>query len=147
MGFLVDTDASIVKDYQERLKKIDKLNQERGTDISRLADLKSEIAQKKEEWLQPLKSLIDRINKNFGTFFENMGCAGEVSLCHSEDEVCMLVKQNFISIYILLNNIYNFCRMILQSMELKSWCSLGIRNHWQKCVALALEPYKAVVNE
>lgn len=87
MGFLVDTDASIVKDYQERLKRIEKLNLERGTNISKLSDLKKEITQKKEEWLKPLQLLIDRINKNFGTFFENMGCAGEVSLCHTEDEV------------------------------------------------------------
>jgi chromosome segregation ATPase len=99
MGFLVDTDASIVKDYQERLKKIEKLNQERGTSISKLADLKKEITQKKEEWLQPLRSLIDRINQNFGTFFQNMGCAGEVSLCHTDDEV-----NNFNNITIIVLN-------------------------------------------
>lgn len=87
MAFLVNTDPSIVKDYQERLKTIEKLTQERGQSQLKLTDLKKELEKKKEEWLTPLKALISTINDNFGRFFASMGCVGEVSLCHTDVEV------------------------------------------------------------
>ena len=93
IGFLVVTDGGIVKDYQERLKKIDRLTLDRGANEGRLEELKNEIVINKKEWLEPLNHLIFRINDNFGRFFANMNCAGEVSLCVGEDEVSQKSSQ------------------------------------------------------
>lgn len=46
---------------------------------------KSQIASKREEWLNPVTDLVTKINTNFGNFFEAMGCAGEVELVAGEN--------------------------------------------------------------
>ena len=51
------------------------------------AKMHSDVAQLKEQWLEPLKQLIDRINENFTFFFSAMDCAGEVDLHQPENPV------------------------------------------------------------
>ena len=41
----------------------------------------------RHRWLDPLKSLIGRVDEKFSTFFRDMGCAGEISLLEDKDNV------------------------------------------------------------
>ncbi|CAG7785270.1 unnamed protein product, partial [Allacma fusca] len=34
----------------------------------------------KIQWREPLEELIERINQNFGSFFRQMNCVGEICL-------------------------------------------------------------------
>ena len=36
-------------------------------------------------WLGPLKNLISKVDQKFSSFFDDMGCAGEVSLQEDKD--------------------------------------------------------------
>lgn len=39
----------------------------------------------KKSWLDPLKQRLDEVSKQYGLFFQEMGCASEVSLIEDED--------------------------------------------------------------
>lgn len=84
----METDPSIVRDYNEKMRHITELQKEKDGAERNLAEIKQEIEKEKAAWLNPLQDLIGTVNRNFGRFFANMGCAGEVQLHKGEDEVC-----------------------------------------------------------
>lgn len=49
--------------------------------------VKAEIETLRNKWLDPIRKMVDEINAAFGSFFESMGCAGEVSLVSGEKPV------------------------------------------------------------
>ncbi|KAJ8286336.1 hypothetical protein GJAV_G00037330 [Gymnothorax javanicus] len=77
--------ASVVEEYARRTQEIEQLRQELEEKKSSLEDYRQSISQAKENWLNPLKQLIEQINEKFSDFFRSMQCAGEVDL-HSENE-------------------------------------------------------------
>jgi len=83
-------DPGIIKDYQERLKKIDDMARTKKMKEVELAAKKAEILKLREEWITPLQELVHRINFNFGKFFAAMKCAGEVSLTEGKDPVIII---------------------------------------------------------
>ncbi len=87
LRFLLETDPSIVRDYNEKMRHITELQKEKDGAERNLAEIKQEIEREKAAWLNPLTELIGTVNRNFGRFFANMGCAGEVQLHKGEDEV------------------------------------------------------------
>lgn len=52
-----------------------------------------EVDKAKREWLEPLQSLIEKINENFSYFFSCMNCAGEVDLKIPENSVSFYRKK------------------------------------------------------
>ncbi|XP_064620307.1 structural maintenance of chromosomes protein 5-like isoform X3 [Lineus longissimus] len=77
---IYQTDERVVRDYQERKKQIVRMQKEVETLELKLQNHKGDIDEVKQRWLEPLKQLIAKIDKNFGYFFRCLKCAGEVSL-------------------------------------------------------------------
>ena len=46
-------------------------------------------------WLGPLKGLISKVDQKFSSFFNDMGCAGEVSLQEDKDNVGNEIVTNY----------------------------------------------------
>ena len=70
-----------------------------------LSRLEVDMEGGKKAWLEPLRELIAKVNVNFGKFFANMQCVGEVSLDHGEDEVIHLaiLETEFVLAFLHVN--------------------------------------------
>ncbi|XP_061118782.1 structural maintenance of chromosomes protein 5 [Conger conger] len=77
--------ATVVEEHNKKTQEIQQLKQDLEERKKSLDDYRLSISQAKENWLNPLKQLIEQINKKFSDFFCSMQCAGEVDL-HSENE-------------------------------------------------------------
>lgn len=44
-----------------------------------------------DKWLEPVNEIIGKINKNYGAFFERLGCTGEIDLDKPEDGVYLFI--------------------------------------------------------
>ncbi|XP_077463437.1 structural maintenance of chromosomes protein 5 isoform X2 [Stigmatopora argus] len=75
----------VVEECKKREKEIQKLEQELMEKNTALTALRKKKLQAKENWLNPLKQLVEQINNKFSDFFSAMQCAGEVDL-HIENE-------------------------------------------------------------
>lgn len=83
---LFQTDESVVRDYRQRKRNIGHLEKELDTKKEDLDNHQAEIEQAKQQWIKPLKELMNRINTSFSYFFSCMKCAGEVDLHVPEKE-------------------------------------------------------------
>ncbi|XP_036385952.1 structural maintenance of chromosomes protein 5 [Megalops cyprinoides] len=77
--------ATVVEEYTRGTQEIEQLTGELEEKRSSLETYRQHISQAKENWLNPLKQLVEQINEKFSDFFRSMQCAGEVDL-HSESE-------------------------------------------------------------
>ncbi|KAG9354043.1 hypothetical protein JZ751_012167 [Albula glossodonta] len=77
--------AAVVEEYTKRTQEIEHLTRELEEKKNALDTYRQNISQAKENWLNPLKQLVEKINEKFSDFFRSMQCAGEVDL-HSENE-------------------------------------------------------------
>lgn len=77
--------ASVVEDYTKRTREIEDVTEELHRKKTELQNFKQNILQVKEDWLTPLKQLVEKINEQFSGFFSSMQCVGEVDL-HAENE-------------------------------------------------------------
>ncbi|KAJ8402026.1 hypothetical protein AAFF_G00372610 [Aldrovandia affinis] len=77
--------AAVVEEYTKRTQEIEHMTQELEEKKNALDNYRQNISQAKENWLNPLKQLVEKINMKFSDFFRSMQCAGEVDL-HSENE-------------------------------------------------------------
>ncbi|XP_069138158.1 structural maintenance of chromosomes protein 5-like [Argopecten irradians] len=82
---LFQADRSIVKEYEDRKKEIAALETELETRRRDMAGHQEEVDRAKQQWLEPLKALIDTINNNFSYFFSCMNCAGEIELSQPDN--------------------------------------------------------------
>ncbi|XP_065886408.1 structural maintenance of chromosomes protein 5-like isoform X2 [Dysidea avara] len=78
-------DTRCVEQYDKRRKEIKLLKQEVNELQNKYADYTERMEEMKDKWLDPLKSLIGRVDEKFSTFFRDMGCAGEISLLEDKD--------------------------------------------------------------
>ncbi|KAJ6669575.1 hypothetical protein lerEdw1_000124 [Lerista edwardsae] len=76
---------NVVEECNKRAKEIEQMTLELEGKKKELEDYRKSISQVKEQWLNPLKQLVDQINEKFSSFFRSMQCAGEVDL-HTENE-------------------------------------------------------------
>ncbi|KAM3872329.1 structural maintenance of chromosomes protein 5-like [Diretmus argenteus] len=76
---------NVVEEYNRREQEVKNLEKELNEKTNALTTYRQNISEAKERWLNPLKLLVDQINKNFSDFFRSMQCAGEVEL-HTENE-------------------------------------------------------------
>ncbi|XP_077588924.1 structural maintenance of chromosomes protein 5 [Stigmatopora nigra] len=77
--------TKVVEECKKREKEIQKLEQELIETNTALTAIRKKKFQAKEDWLNPLKQLVEQINNKFSDFFSAMQCAGEVEL-HIENE-------------------------------------------------------------
>ncbi|XP_016084945.1 structural maintenance of chromosomes protein 5-like isoform X2 [Sinocyclocheilus grahami] len=71
---------TVVEEYNRRELEIKNMEKELDDKTNALRTYRQNIAEAKERWLNPLKQLVDQINKRFGDFFRSMQCVGEVDL-------------------------------------------------------------------
>ncbi|KAM3872303.1 structural maintenance of chromosomes protein 5-like [Diretmus argenteus] len=76
---------NVVEEYNRREQEVKNLEKELNEKTNALTTYRQNISEAKERWLNPLKLLVDQINKKFSDFFRSMQCAGEVEL-HTENE-------------------------------------------------------------
>ncbi|XP_076444163.1 structural maintenance of chromosomes protein 5-like [Babylonia areolata] len=79
-------DESVVQQYQNRQKEIERMRAELERKEREEQQLKGDVTDMRNQWLDPLKELIDRINVNFARFFSAMDCCGEVDLNIPDDQ-------------------------------------------------------------
>ncbi|XP_040273020.1 structural maintenance of chromosomes protein 5 isoform X1 [Bufo bufo] len=77
--------SSVVEDYTKRTREIEDITEELHRKKTELENFRQNILQVKEDWLIPLKQLVEKINEQFSSFFRSMQCVGEVDL-HTENE-------------------------------------------------------------
>ncbi|XP_044128806.1 structural maintenance of chromosomes protein 5 isoform X1 [Bufo gargarizans] len=77
--------SSVVEDYTKRTREIEDMTEELYKKKTELESFRQNILQVKEDWLIPLKQLVEKINEQFSSFFRSMQCVGEVDL-HTENE-------------------------------------------------------------
>lgn len=70
----------MIAEYNSRKDAIKNLEKETALKQAALDKHQADIEDVKVRWLEPLKTLISKINENFGRFFRSMNCAGEVDL-------------------------------------------------------------------
>ncbi|KAM6183645.1 structural maintenance of chromosomes protein 5 isoform 2-T2 [Erethizon dorsatum] len=76
---------TVVQEYTKREEEIIHITEELKRKKVELDKYRENISQVKEQWLNPLKELVEKINEKFSDFFSSMQCAGEVDL-HTENE-------------------------------------------------------------
>ncbi|XP_077105180.1 structural maintenance of chromosomes protein 5 isoform X2 [Ranitomeya variabilis] len=77
--------SSVVEEYSKLTREIETITEELNRKKTELDSFRQNIVQVKEHWLIPLKQLVEKINKEFSSFFTSMQCVGEVDL-HAENE-------------------------------------------------------------
>lgn len=58
--------------------------------VFKISEWENEINRLLEQWLLELESVVEKLNQHFSSFFENMGCSGEVHLQKPDDKVINL---------------------------------------------------------
>lgn len=87
IGCLNTVDDQEFEEFEARLQLIENLEQELKKAETEVPKITKTMDELREEWLSPLRQLIADMNVNFGTAFEQMGCAGEISLNCGDDEM------------------------------------------------------------
>ena len=78
----------VVEEYERREKRIQQLTEEEVRKGAAVTAHDAEIQAIRDQWLTPLQELIGRINDNFGHYFKEIQCAGEVDLSIPDNPVC-----------------------------------------------------------
>ncbi|GMS84329.1 hypothetical protein PENTCL1PPCAC_6504, partial [Pristionchus entomophagus] len=66
---------------EEKVQLESTLNEQETRQKNRREKLEEEI----EKWLEPVNQIVGKINKNYGAFFERLGCDGEIDLDKPDD--------------------------------------------------------------
>ncbi|XP_061540928.1 structural maintenance of chromosomes protein 5 isoform X1 [Phycodurus eques] len=88
----------VVEECNKQEQEIKELEQELTEKNAALTAFRQKMSEAKENWLNPLKQLVEQINNKFSNFFHAMKCTGEVDLhCDNEEEydkygISILVK-------------------------------------------------------
>ncbi|KAL0107255.1 hypothetical protein PUN28_015650 [Cardiocondyla obscurior] len=80
----MDTE-NVLLEYEDLQNYVQKLNEYIKKNNAALEKITKEIEELKEKWLIPLELLVEKINRNFSSYFFAMDCAGEVTLSHGEN--------------------------------------------------------------
>lgn len=81
-------DEGEMREYEAGLQMISNLQTQLEEKSPMIQDIKNRRTLLYEEWINPLQELVGQINKNFGHYFESMGCAGEVEIGKEKGEMC-----------------------------------------------------------
>ncbi|KAI6252385.1 hypothetical protein MCOR07_009791 [Pyricularia oryzae] len=78
-------DPGIIRQFEMRAKEIEKLQQTMARRQGQADELSGEIDQIRAEWEPQVDELVGRINDAFSYNFEQISCAGEISIHKDED--------------------------------------------------------------
>lgn len=80
-----DGSASVIQEFEERQRRIDKLKEQLSEFQKSLDELDDAIAEVRSKWEPKLDSLVQKISSAFSDSFARIGCAGQVSVDKAED--------------------------------------------------------------
>ncbi|KAI9654314.1 MAG: Structural maintenance of chromosomes protein 5 [Alyxoria varia] len=80
LDLLHEGNPRAIEEYKEREKRIRSLQQHLVDEKRSLTSIKEKIKKVRDEWEPRLDSLVGKISHAFGSSFETIGCAGEVSV-------------------------------------------------------------------
>ncbi|CAK7206660.1 Structural maintenance of chromosomes protein 5 [Sporothrix eucalyptigena] len=85
LGLTRDVDKDVLDEYQRRGDQIDAIRSSLASRTSGFDDMSAKIADLRGRWEPRLDELIGRINDAFSYNFEQINCAGEISVHKDED--------------------------------------------------------------
>ncbi|KAI0172672.1 P-loop containing nucleoside triphosphate hydrolase protein [Hypoxylon sp. FL1284] len=97
LGLIHAVDPAILRQYQKRAQEIQELTQKKEQINTELESRSAKMAKIKEQWEPRVDEVIGKINDAFSHNFEQINCAGEVSI-HKEDDFdrwCIVIKVKF----------------------------------------------------
>ena len=77
--------GGVIKEYEQRQKKIDVLTTRLEQIQNALSELEDKIKELRDQWEPELDSLIGKISNSFSLNMEQISCAGEVGVHKDED--------------------------------------------------------------
>ncbi|EXJ88685.1 hypothetical protein A1O1_05616 [Capronia coronata CBS 617.96] len=87
--------ASIIRDFEERAKVIEKLRAKLADADARQEDFKHSIREIRDKWEHRLEEVVGRINAAFSDSFARIGCAGQVAVYKaSSDDPADCTEEN-----------------------------------------------------
>lgn len=97
-------DPGIIRQFEMRAKEIEKLQQTMARRQGQADELSGEIDQIRAEWEPQVDELVGRINDAFSYNFEQISCAGEISIHKDEDfsqwAINIKVKFRYVQIFV-----------------------------------------------
>ncbi|KAG8987488.1 Structural maintenance of chromosomes protein 5 [Tulasnella sp. JGI-2019a] len=81
---IVVNDPNAIRQYEERLKKINALRDVVDNKRRREEQLQRTIKKTRDKWYPALTTLVDNIGAKFSKAFSDIGCAGEIRLAEHE---------------------------------------------------------------
>lgn len=80
-----DVDENVIREFEERKKKISYLQKDLEKKSKKLHDHQSNYENMKNNWLQRVEEMINGINDKFSELFLQLKCAGEISLSRPDN--------------------------------------------------------------
>lgn len=80
LDFVQNADESALEEFEEAKEQKQSLERELTKKQSEQNTFQQRMDRQRNEWLIPLKTLVDKLSSNFSKFFSVLGCAGEVEL-------------------------------------------------------------------
>jgi len=79
------TNPKVIEEYEARCKEIETLEGKLQSEQNQLNNEINRVEELKKEWLPTLQEMMEKINKSFSKYFDEIGCSGEVQLQEHED--------------------------------------------------------------
>ncbi|VDK67804.1 unnamed protein product [Litomosoides sigmodontis] len=79
-----------IERFEKLTKKRESLVKQMDARKKHVDEWENKINQLVEQWLLQLESVVEKLNQHFSSFFENMGCSGEVYLQKPDDRLNIL---------------------------------------------------------
>ena len=96
--------GGVIKEYEQRKKKIDALSARLEEIKSALSELDDKIKEIRDQWEPELDSLVEKISNSFSLNMEQISCAGEVGIHKDEDfdQWAIQIRVKFRYVHLLL---------------------------------------------
>ncbi|XP_076229234.1 structural maintenance of chromosomes 5 isoform X2 [Nomia melanderi] len=78
---------NVLREYETVEKEINYLKEFVQKKLHEMENTAKYIERLRDEWLNPLSEIVQKIHANFSTYFSAMGCAGEVTLAIPENNM------------------------------------------------------------
>ena len=97
--------GGVIREYEQRQKKIDALTARLGEIKNALSELDDKIKELRDQWEPELDSLVGKISTSFSLNMEQISCAGEVGVYKDEDfdQWAIQIRVKFRFVHLLLS--------------------------------------------
>ena len=87
LDLMHEGDSGVIREFEQRQKRIDALRLKSEGVTQQLKDLDDAIAEVREKWEPELDNLVRQISDAFSYNFQKLGCAGQVSVFKGGDDI------------------------------------------------------------